>query len=62
LTIAFFPKCDIIVNVKEMSKMECEKCNCKKLCDKLIASGVSGISCQELKKIIQEILDKEKEM
>lgn len=41
--------------------MKCEKCNYKKLCDKLIASGVSGISCQELKKIIQEIVDKEKE-
>ena len=42
--------------------MECEKCNCKKLCDKLILAGVSGISCQELKKIIQELLDEEKEM
>ena len=42
--------------------MECEKCNYKKLCDKLILVGVSGISCQELKKIIQEIIDKEKKM
>lgn len=39
--------------------MECEKCNCKNLCDKLVLVGVSGISCLELKKIIQEIIDKE---
>ena len=42
--------------------MECEKCNCKKLCDKLILAGVSDISCRELKKIIQELLDEKKEI
>ena len=42
--------------------MECEKCNCKKLCDKLVLAGVSGISCRELKKIIQELLDEKKEI
>ena len=41
--------------------MDCEKCNCKNLCDKLVLVCNGGISCLELKKIIQEIIDKEKQ-
>jgi hypothetical protein len=78
LTIAFFPKCDIIVNVKEMREMGLDKAiehkkehrkeyYGTKAFDRQCRCGGSCDWCRENrlyknKKRLQKMIDKEKEM